>query len=409
MGLWNGVGDISEGESVKSTRTNYEIIKVLNRGKMAMAYHARDSSGKSIFLKHTTNPMNMNKGYANYIRGQHLILDVLNNIGEQFVEKNYEYFEFEGRHFQAKEFLAGVDLKAVIWPKDQSEKLNFNSRLNAITVLAGLVKIIHSHGLIHSDLKPEQIFVTKDDSLKFGFKMKLIDFDHSIVPNQNVYIPAGTPGWYSPEHFRENEKVVYASDIFTLGNMFYTILTNGQKPFSDFSSESDAKYKGAIKKAKSLKPLDVLFGDKFPKSISDLVSSMLHPNQKKRPQASEVHKVLLDFKNGMSKPKYIKLYFDGNSRTIVKNEVFTREMAKNLSSNYKSIYTRQFEIIKDSSGNWFIKGLPIPKTAKSRSGEVFYFYPTKVDGQNITNKIVKLFDDMKIGIGNAILNIKTKT
>lgn len=408
MSLWNGTGDISEGESVNSSHSTYKIMKILNRGKMAMAYHAQDSSGKDVFLKHTTNPMNMNKNYSEYIREQHLILQILNNIGEQFVEKNYEYFEYEGRHFQAKEFLAGSDLKAIIWPENQSEKLDFNSRFNVITILAGLLKTIHSHGLIHSDLKPEQIFVTKDASLKFGFKMKLIDFDHCVVPSQNIYIPAGTPGWYSPEHFRENKKVSAASDIFTLGNIFYTVLTNGQKPFQDFAKESDSKYKSAITKAKSVKPLNILFGAKFPEEISDLVSQMLHPNEKKRPSSQDVHKTLLDFKNSMNKPKYIKLMFDGKSRTIIKNEVFTREMAKNLSSDYKSVYTRQFEIIKDNSGDWFIKGLPIPKTAKSRSGEVFYFYPTKVDGKDITNKVVKLTHDARITVGDSVLHVKTK-
>lgn len=408
MSLWEAKSTkIKPGESIQSRSYNYEILKELNDGKMAVAYHAKRSDGLDIFLKHTKDPNEYhNEKYTSYVKSQHKILTILNRIGPDYVEKNYEYFEYKGRHFQAKEFLRGSDLKAKIWTKSQSDRMDFGTRLEVITILSSLVKKIHDHDLIHSDLKPEQVFIVDDRSAKIGFKMKLIDFDHSIVPSENIYIPAGTPTWYSPEHNRDDKKVGAYSDIFTLGNMFYTILTGGLKPYADYV-DSDSKYRSAITKTNSVKHLDALMPG-FPKDISDLVKSMLHPNHTKRPTSNDVHKTLLDFKQSLEKPKFIKIHMGSKSRIITDSLKFGRAMAKSSFNNYKEVFTNQFEIIKDSNSDWFIKGLPVPKTAKSRTGEVFNFYPTKVNGSDITNKIVKIEDNMKITIGNSEYTFKTK-
>lgn len=408
MSLWDGVStDIKSGEIVKSNSYSYDIVKQLNRGKMANAYHAKRSDGLDIFLKQTKDPSEYSpQKFANYVKAQHQILNILNTIGSDYVETNYEFFEFSGRHFQAKEFLSGSDLKAKIWTKNQNEKFDFETRLKVIERLAFLIQKIHDHDLIHSDLKPEQIFVTPDSSYPCGMKLTLIDFDHSIVPSLNIYIPAGTPTWYSPEHNRENKQVGAYSDIFTLGSMFYTIITGGLKPFANYF-ESDSKYRSAITKTKSVKPLNQLMPG-FPDDLSDLIQSMLHPNYTKRPSAKEVYDGLIGFKENLEKPKYIKIFKGSKSRIITDGMKFTRAMAKSSFGEYQEIFTNQFEIIKDSSGDWFIKGLPVPNSAKTKEGDTLYFHPTKVDGKDITNRITPIEDNMQVTIGNTKLVIKTK-
>lgn len=407
MVFWQATSTkIKAGEYISSDEYTYEIIKELNDGKMAIAYHAKRSDGLDIFLKHTKDPNEYSDQYKSYVNAQHKILVILNRVGSQFVEKNYEYFEFKGRHFQAKEFLKGSDLKTKIWTKNQNERMNFSTRIEVIIMLANLVKKIHDNDLIHSDLKPEQIFVTPDSSSKIGYNMKIIDFDHSIVPSQNIYIPAGTPTWYSPEHNREDKRVGAYSDIFTLGNMFYTIITGGLKPFADYVS-SDSEYKSAITKTNSVKELKIL-NPNFPEVLSDLIKSMLHPNFEKRPTSAEVCSTLEKFKKDLEKPKFIKIFMGSKSRIITNSEKFTRALAKSSFDNYKEIFTNQFEIILDTQGDWFIKGLPVPKTAKTKTGESVFFYPTKINEMDITNKIIKLEDEMVISIGKIQLKVKTK-
>jgi len=408
MSLWNGESTrIKPGEIVKSNAYQYTISKLLNDGKMAIAYHAKRSDGVDIFFKQTKDPNKYKpQDFTNYINAQHTILNILNSIGSEYVETNYEFFEFSGRHFQAKAFLSGSDLKSKIWAENQNEKMDFETRLKVLERLALLIKKIHDHDLIHSDLKPEQIFITPDSNYPCGMKLILIDFDHSIVPSKGIYLPAGTPTWYSPEHNRENKKVGAYSDIFTLGNMFYTIITGGLKPFHEFV-EMDSKYRSAITKTKSLKPLNQLMPG-FPDDLSDLIQNMLHPNHTKRPNTKEVYESLIKFKEDLEKPKYIKIFKGSKNRIITDGVKFTRAMAKSSFGDYEEIFTNQFEIIKDSSGDWFIKGLPVPKSAKTKDGDTLYFYPTKVNGKDITNRITPIEDNMKINIGSTDLIIKTK-
>lgn len=406
MALWEAKSTkIQAGESVQSSNYTYEIEKELNDGKMAVAYYATRSDGLQIFLKQTKDPNEYSpEKYRYYVNAQHNILNILNKIGTDYVEHNYEFFEFKGRHFQAKNFVNNSKtLKSFIWPKNQNEKLDFETRLRVIERLALLIDKIHDHDLIHSDLKPEQIMGYIDEHV---VNLKLIDFDHSIVPRLDIYIPAGTPTWYSPEHNRENKKVGTYSDIFTLGSMFYTIITGGLKPFHEYF-ESDSKYRSAITKTKSIKPLNQLMPG-FPDDLSDLIQSMLHPNHTKRPSAKEVYNILISFKEDLEKPKYIKIYKGTKSRIITEGVKFTRAMAKSSFGEYQEIFTNQFEIIKDSSGDWFIKGLSVPNSAKTKTGETLYFHPTKVGGKDITNRITPIEDNMKISIGNTELIIKTK-
>ena len=106
---------------------------------------------------------------------------------------------------------------------------------------------------------------------------------------------------------------------------------------------------------------------------------MLHPNFEKRPTSAEVCSTLEKFKKDLEKPKFIKIFMGSKSRIITNSEKFTRALAKSSFDNYKEIFTNQFEIILDTQGDWFIKGLPVPKTAKTKTGESVFFYPTKIN------------------------------
>ena len=90
MVFWQATSTkIKAGEYISSDEYTYEIIKELNDGKMAIAYHAKRSDGLDIFLKHTKDPNEYSDHYKSYVNAQHKILVILNRVGSQFVEKNY--------------------------------------------------------------------------------------------------------------------------------------------------------------------------------------------------------------------------------------------------------------------------------------------------------------------------------
>ena len=47
----------------------------------------------------------------------------------------------------------------------------------------GILKLVHQKGIVHSDLKPKQFFVVDNSKVSIGFSIKLIDFDHCVIPD----------------------------------------------------------------------------------------------------------------------------------------------------------------------------------------------------------------------------------
>lgn len=158
------------------------------------------------------------------------------------------------------------------------------------------VKILHDLGIVHGDLKPDNILIKKTTA---GYSGKLIDFDDSYFtekpPKQDCLV--GTPEYYSPEQavyiMDEEEEVSGAtltlkSDIFTLGIIFCEYLT-GNKPLFDkkYSSTwcciSDG---GAIS-----------FTDPLSSSFKNMLHQMLALNPADRPSIGEVFEFFRNYKD----------------------------------------------------------------------------------------------------------------
>ena len=101
-----------------------------------------------------------------------------------------------------------------------------------------------------------------------------------------------------------------------------------------------------------------------------------------------------------SKPQSITLESNGKSMIIMQTQTIAREIIKSLFGNHKEIYNKQFDIIKDNSGEWFITGYDVPPTAKDAKGNVYNFHRTKYNGNDVTNKMVKIEDGGVIKVGN---------
>jgi hypothetical protein len=119
---------------------------------------------------------------------------------------------------------------------------------------------------------------------------------------------------------------------------------------------------------------------------------------------------MLNEVNKFFKPTNPLIYLECNGKKIIiiEDVVFTREKAKSSFDNYEKIYKNQFEITKDKTGKWFIKGFSIPSTAKKKDGTVLNFYPTKYNGKDITNIFEPLTDNSIITIGDVKINVSFK-
>jgi serine/threonine protein kinase len=404
---WDGISTIvRDGEILKGSRGEYKIVKLINDGA-SIVYQAKRDDGKDIFLKQFKDPTSQNEEWSEFIKFQHSVLRTLMQLPPHTVEINYEYFECEGVHFHAKAFENGFDLSVLIWEEKPKMPVRFTLVLEMLSILDS----VHKKGVVHSDLKPQQFFVIEDSSKEQGYRIKLIDFDHCVIPSLSLYSPAGTDGWMSPEHVK-NSKIQESSDVFTIGQIIYTLITGGRQPYGH-SLENDT-YATDIMSKKGYVSLDTLYKGALPKEISDIIDLMLEPEASKRPSVEKVHAIIQKSLNSKpepkpeDKPKHLTLESNGRSRLVVQTQIFTRELIKSSFGNHSEIYNKQFEIMKDNSGSWYVKGYNVPSEAKDAKGKVYKFYKTLCNGTDVTNKYVALSDSDIIKVGSTEFLVRFK-
>jgi serine/threonine protein kinase len=136
----------------------------------------------------------------------------------------YELGESRKRPFIAMEYVEGEDLKALIKKRDSiplKEKLRWISR-----ICEGL-DYAHGHGVIHRDIKPGNIFITKEG------KLKILDFGLARLTSSEMTrsgMLLGSPYYMSPEQVKGSQDIDGRSDLFSVGVVLYELLSY-RRPF----------------------------------------------------------------------------------------------------------------------------------------------------------------------------------
>ncbi|GHU57075.1 hypothetical protein FACS189411_09560 [Bacteroidia bacterium] len=178
---------------------------------------------------------------------------------------------------------------ASLKPKDVS-KFSKDKILILLKTVTHSLKILHDLGIVHGDLKPDNIIIKK--TATGGYTTKLIDFDDSYFSeNPPDYTEiVGTPDYYSPELLdyikdtgKSNKKdLTTKSDIFTLGVIFTEYLS-GTKPVVN------AKYSSV---AQSVADGNIVEITGLPVKICDLLNAMMQNNKENRPTINQIFETL---------------------------------------------------------------------------------------------------------------------
>jgi serine/threonine protein kinase len=207
----------------------YIIIREIGRGAMGVVYKAHDPvierevAIKAIQIAFEVTPDEKNVFLSRFYREAKAAGKLSHpNIVTIFdVDEDKE----TGTPFIVMEFLEGTTISEVT---ASGVLLPLEDVNNMIIQLADALNYAHNEGVVHRDIKAANILVLP------GMKVKIMDFGIARLPSSDLTQSGqfiGTPNYMSPEQIDGKSQVDGRSDLFSLGVIFYMLLT-GERPFS---------------------------------------------------------------------------------------------------------------------------------------------------------------------------------
>ena len=140
----------------------------------------------------------------------------------------FEFGEVDGQRFLTMAYIEGSTLAEIV---KAGKRYSWHEIAMLIQQVAETLDEAHSKGVIHRDLKPSNIMVNlrgKPIIMDFGLARRQTQQDSNLTQIGSV---VGTPAYMSPEQIKcQDGKVDFRSDIYSLGVVFYELLT-GRLPF----------------------------------------------------------------------------------------------------------------------------------------------------------------------------------
>jgi eukaryotic-like serine/threonine-protein kinase len=248
--------------------TRYEILQLLGEGGMGSVYKARDTAVDRLVAIKVIRPDLANRPDILARFKQELVL--ARQVTHKNVIRIFDLGEAEGLKFITMDFIEGCDLKSILREKG---KLSPNEATSIVTQICRALDAAHSEGVVHRDLKPQNIMIDargRVTVMDFGIARSM-----EMTGTTQTGSLVGTPEYMSPEQAK-GEDVDARSDLFTLGIIFYELLT-GETPFY-----AETAYATLLKRTQERARDPVELDPTIPPQISRVVMKCLETNRDQR-------------------------------------------------------------------------------------------------------------------------------
>lgn len=229
-GLPGGMGRPAAGDATQimtvvenAIGQRYRIEKELGRGGMGVVYLARDTQlDRPVALKFLGTLLDASDEYRQrFLREARAAA----RVSHPNIVSIYDVCDAEGRAYIAMEYIEGLDLHRYIGRRGRLEP---REAVNIILQTCSALDAVHNAGIVHRDIKPDNIVIAK------GGLVKLMDFGLAKGGDMRLTgtnIIMGTPCYMSPEQTRGSD-VDARSDLYALGLVLHEMLT-GKTAFLD--------------------------------------------------------------------------------------------------------------------------------------------------------------------------------
>jgi serine/threonine protein kinase/tetratricopeptide (TPR) repeat protein len=280
------VGDASPANIVPGTRlAHYEIISLIGAGGMGEVYLAEDIRlRRKVALKMLAPELTRDERGLRRFEHEAHAASALNHPNILTI---HEFGQADGLHFIASEFIEGVTLRQRL----VNGRLELNVAIEIGIQIAGALAAAHACGIVHRDIKPDNVIVRTDGIVK------VLDFGIAKLSERRVGetirrraagvasstsepgMVLGTAKYMSPEQARGIE-VDARSDIFSLGAVIYELVTGRSAFEGDTASDIIAEI------LKVDPPPPVEFAPDVPHELERMISKALRKNRESRYQTA---------------------------------------------------------------------------------------------------------------------------
>ncbi|MCA9977127.1 MAG: serine/threonine protein kinase [Anaerolineales bacterium] len=243
----------------------YKLLERIGSGGMSVVYKAQDLSlGRIVAVKMLHEGLTGDKGFlARFQREAHAAA----NLSHSNIVTVHDIGQDGHRHYIVMEFVDGQTLKQIIREQNKlGQPMPINRALNLTIQICNGIGYAHRAHLVHCDVKPQNVLVTRDDRVKvadFGIARAISEASQQM--EKQVW---GTPQYFSPEQ-ASGHPATPASDVYAIGIILFELLS-GRLPF-----QAESQTALALKHMQEPAPLVTTVNPAVPRQLEQIVAKVL--------------------------------------------------------------------------------------------------------------------------------------
>ncbi|GEM_PF-2061490 len=223
-------------EPIEPGRTigGYEVVEPIGAGGMGVVYKARQAHlDRFVALKVLPRHLADQPDFEERFRREAKALASLSHANIVGV---HDFGIADGVSYLVMEYVDGVNLRSIL----REKRLTPEEAIRIVPQLCDALEYAHGEGIVHRDIKPENILIDKKGRVKvadFGLA-KIVGGEATQLRSiTRTDVVMGTPSYMAPEQLEDSKRVDHRADIYSMGVVFYEMLT-GELPLGSFAPPS---------------------------------------------------------------------------------------------------------------------------------------------------------------------------